>query len=570
MPLAPRRAIVIGSEPLARGPWGWLGPLALYGLISLALFGGSVLGHFGSRIIAADQIDSSQFMWFFAWWPHAIVHGLNPFISHAMFAPEGVNLTWSAAMPGPSILLAPVTLTAGPVVSWNLIELAAPALSAWTAFLLCRHVTGRVGPSLVGGYVFGFSPYMLLNLTGAPNLAFTALLPVLVWLVLLRIARRISPRWFVLATAVALAGQFSVSTEVLATATLFGAVALVLAAALEPAVRPALRETAGLLVLAYVAAAVLVSPFLYFFISGQHYPAGATNFNADVAAYVLPSPRMAITRHSPAFAGADTQPYLGLPLIALLVACAWRGGRRRIAWLPVLVLVAAGLCSLGSHVVVGGHRTAVPGPWWVLGRLPFLHYAIPVRLALYVALAGAVMTAMFLSGEPAAATADRGTRFAGAWRWGLALLAVVFILPDVGNAAWDTPVRDPAFFAHGTYRRYVTSSDRVLTIPAWGPNARWQADTKFGFTLVGGYRGNPFPSSYTRYPIWNAFLTGQLPADYAAQLRRFIRAKGVTAVIVDATAGGPWSRLFGTLGVRPISVGGVVLYRLRGTSPTPT
>jgi hypothetical protein len=194
----------------------------LYLLLSLALFGTSVLGHLGSRVIAADQIDSSQFMWFFAWWPHAVLHGLNPFVSHAMFAPEGVNLTWSAAMPGPSILLAPVTLTAGPIVSWNVIELAAPALSAWTAFLLCRHVTGRVGPSLAGGYVFGFSPYMLLNLTGAPNLAFTALIPVLVWLVLRHVEGRIGPRGFVVATAVALAAQLSISTEVLATATLFG------------------------------------------------------------------------------------------------------------------------------------------------------------------------------------------------------------------------------------------------------------------------------------------------------------------------------------------------------------
>jgi hypothetical protein len=528
----------------------------LYLLLSLALFGTGVVGHLGSRIIAADQIDSSQFMWFFAWWPHAVLHGLDPFVSHAMFAPEGVNLTWSAAMPGPSIVLAPVTLAAGPIVSWNVIGLAAPALSAWTAFLLCRHVTGRVGPSLAGGYVFGFSPYMLLNLTGAPNLAFTALLPVLVWLVLRYVEGRIGPRGFVVATAVALAAQLSISTEVLATATLFGAVALALAAALMADMRPALRETAVLLVLAYVGAAILASPFLYFFLTGQHYPAGATNFNADVAAYVLPSPRMAITRHAPAFAGADTQPYLGLPLIAALVAGAWLGRRRRSVQLLVGVLVAAALCSLGTHIYVAGHRTGVPGPWWLLGRLPILRYAIPVRLSVYVALAAAVMTAIFLSG------ADRAPA-----RWALAVLAVAFILPDIGNAAWNTPVRDPAFFAHNTYRRYLAPTDRVLTIPAWGPNARWQADTGFAFTLAAGYRGNPFPASYTRYPIWNTFLTGQLPPGYAAQLRRFVRAKGVSAVIVDATAAGPWRRLFGTLGVRPVTVGGVVLYRLHGTSP---
>jgi hypothetical protein len=538
----------------------------VYALCSAALFGGPVLGHLGSRIVAADQIDSSQFMWFLAWWPHAILHGLNPFVSHAMFAPEGVNLTWSAAIPGPSLLLAPLTLTAGPVVSWNVLELAAPALSAWTAFLLCRHITRRVGPSLVGGYVFGFSPYMLLNLTGAPNLALTALVPVLVWLVLMRVDQTIGSRWFVAATALTLVGQYLISTEVLATATLFGAITLALAAALLPAVRPMLRHTLGLLALAYAGAAVLVSPFLYFFVSGQHYPAGAVDFNSDLAAYVLPSPRMAITRHTPALPGADTQPYLGLPLVALLVWFVWRERRRPAALLPALTLVAATLCSLGQHVFVGGHRTAVPGPWWLLGRLPLLGYAIPVRLSLYVALAAAVMVAMFLSGTPGEARKGRGA----VGRWALALLVVAFILPDIGNAAWNTSVRDPAFFADGTYRRYLRPSDRVLTLPAWGPNARWQADTAFPFTLAAGYRGNPFPATYTRYPIWNALLSGQLPAGYAAQLRRFVRAKGVTAVVVDASAPGRWRQLFGTLGVRSISVGGVVLYRLRGGPPKHT
>ena len=50
----------------------------------------------------------------------------------------------------------------------------------------------------------------------------------------------------------------------------------------------------------------------------------------------------------------------------------------------------------------------------------------------------------------------------------------------------------------------------MLTVPAWGPNERWQADTGFRFKLADGYAGNPFPPSYTRYPTWNTLLTGQL------------------------------------------------------------
>jgi len=76
-----------------------LGPLALYTLLSVLFFGLPVFDHFHDKAIAADAIDASQFMWFYGWWPHAVLHGLNPLVTHLMFVPEGYNLTWSTAMP---------------------------------------------------------------------------------------------------------------------------------------------------------------------------------------------------------------------------------------------------------------------------------------------------------------------------------------------------------------------------------------------------------------------------------------------------------------------------------------
>jgi hypothetical protein len=529
-------------------------------LLSLMLFGLPVLGHLGSRIVASDAIDSSAFMWFLAWWPHALLHGLDPFVTHAMFVPDGFNLTWAAAMPGPSLLLSPITLAFGPAVSWNVIQLCSPALSGWTAFLLCRQVTGRLGPSLVGGYVLGFSPYMLIHLTGGPNLALAALPPVFALLVLRRVEGSIGPRRFVLAMTLALTAQYLISSEVLATATLFGGVALVLAFALFAEHRSALLHTGQLIVLAYAATAILISPFLYFFVFGHHYPPGATHFSADLASFALPPPLVAITRHGSPFVGAKTEGYVGLPLIVLIALFTWQERRSRSARLIGSSLLVAAVFSLGRYLVARGHKTSIPGPWLLLSKLPVLRYAIPVRLALFVALPAALIVAMWLSRGP-----TRGSRSVA--RWGLALLAVAFLLPDVGSSVWDTKIQDPAFFSSGTYRAYLRPSDHVLTIPAWGPNERWQADTGFRFKLADGYAGNPFPPGYTRFPTWNTLLTGQLTAGYAAQLRDFVRAKGVTAIVVDETVPGPWTTLFGTLGVGPVSTGGVLVYRLRGSSP---
>ena len=67
--------------------------------------------------------------------------------------------------------------------------LLSPALSAWTAYLLCRALRAGTMPSLVGGFLFGFSPYVLTNLTGNPMLTMVALVPVFALLVAAMAAR---------------------------------------------------------------------------------------------------------------------------------------------------------------------------------------------------------------------------------------------------------------------------------------------------------------------------------------------------------------------------------------------
>ena len=496
--------------------WATLWPLGLYAVLSLALFGIHIIRHLDSRIVASDPIDSSQFMWFFAWWPHALLHGLNPFVTHVMFVPDGFNLTWSTSMPGPSLLLAPITLAFGPAVTWNIIQLASPALSAWTAFLLCRHVTSRTAPSLVGGYIFGFSPYMLTHLTGGPYLALVPLLPLFVLLVLRRLEGSIGSRAFVAWTAVAMIAQFSISSEVLATATLFGAIALALAFALLPERRTALVDVVKLLIGALAVTVVVVSPYLLYFEFGHHYPPGATFFSADLTSFVIPPSLVALSHHHGAPAiGSSTESYLGVPLLLLIGWFIWQGRRSRVTWVIAGSLLIAVIFALGATLFVHGHKTGIHGPWWLLKHLPVLRYAIPVRFAVFYVLPAALMVALLLSRwslrQPAGVAA-----------WALAAVAVAFIVPNVGSSSFDTRIADPPFFASGAYKAYLHPSDNVLTIPAWGPNERWQANTGFRFNLSDGYAGNPFPPSFTRYPAWNMFLTGRLTPDYAAQLRRYV------------------------------------------------
>ena len=79
----------------------------------------------------------------------------------------------------------PLTWLANPVVSFNVLTLLAPALSAWTAFLLARYLTRDRFASFIGGYLFGFSSYELGQLLGHLHMDLIFIVPLLLLFALL-------------------------------------------------------------------------------------------------------------------------------------------------------------------------------------------------------------------------------------------------------------------------------------------------------------------------------------------------------------------------------------------------
>ena len=53
----------------------------VYLLASGLLFGVRVLPHFATTYVGKPTADSFLFLWAFGWWPHALAHGLNPFLT---------------------------------------------------------------------------------------------------------------------------------------------------------------------------------------------------------------------------------------------------------------------------------------------------------------------------------------------------------------------------------------------------------------------------------------------------------------------------------------------------------
>jgi hypothetical protein len=567
------------------------GAFLLYLALSVLIFGRAAIGH-PATVYVGRGPDPQLYIWFMAWWAHAISHGLNPFLASVIWAPSGVNLAWTANMPLAAWLVYPITRGFGPVVSYNLLCLLSPALAGWSAFGLCRYVVRGGWAAMFGGLLFAFSPYVLSRMLGNMDLTLMWPVPLAAYVTLRRFDDNLGARGFVVALAILIAAQFLLFAEIVASATLFGAIALLLAApAMAPRERRRLFATAGLIAAAYAVAAAIVSPYLYFMFAFPT-PSGEIfspwHFAIDLTSFVIPTtvnelgrlPLFLPIAHRFRAEMAETGAYLGLPVLAIVTLFArerWNApGGRFLVHLLIVVCVLA----MGPRLEVAG-RIVMGLPGSALAHLPLLDKALPARFMLYAYLVLAVMLAMWLGGE--------GGR--DAWRWALGLAVVPFMLPNLSASYWVTPAAIPALFSTGLYRQYLAPDETVIVLPfgILGEGMLWQAATGMYFRMAEGYVtfAPPVPEEQSRWPIIAGLYRMRGVPTAGDQFKAYLANHGVGAVIVgprrqyrvgsidgrrtattwvrspttaserDATAA-----MLDSLDVPAIEVGGVTLYRL--------
>jgi hypothetical protein len=280
-----------------------VGALCSYLALSLLVFGRAVIGH-PLTVYVGRGPDPQLYIWFLAWWAHAISHGFNPLLTNVIWAPSGVNLAWTANMPLASCALYPTTLAFGPIASYNFLCLTSTAVAGWSAFALCRYVVRDFWPAWLGGWLFAFSPYMLSRMLANVDLTLVWPIPLAVLVTVRQLDGVSSARAFVAALALLVVVQFLLFAEIVASATLLGATALAMAAAAaQPAERRRFAMLVPLVVAAYAISAVLLLPWLrYMFTFGA--PRGEIfspwHFAIDLASFFVPT-SVNETRASPAF-----------------------------------------------------------------------------------------------------------------------------------------------------------------------------------------------------------------------------------------------------------------------------
>ena len=550
-----------------------LAALLIYLGFSALLFGRAAAPHF-TTIYIGRGIDQAFFIWCLVWWPYAIAHHLNPFLTRLIFAPAGFNLTWSTSIPLLSLLALPLTASVGPITTFNLLCVVCPALTAWTAFILCHSLTERLGPSLLGGYIFGFSSYMLAHLFGGHlNLLAAFLIPLAVYLVLARLRGHVGRRAFTLALLALATAQFLISTEILASMTLFGTMALAAAWTMgDRELKPRIAELAGPIFVSYLGTAILVSPYLYYLLTDfRTIPIYSPSWqSADLLNFLIPTRAIALGSAIGLFRNISTSftsdvseqaAYVGLPLLAIAIWFALERSRTLEVRLLCLMLMVTAVAAMGPRFHVAGDAY-FKLPWSLMHRTPLLNQALPLRFTVYLFLLLAVIAAMWLA-APQRRILTRAS--AGA-------LIFASLFPNPSVRVWAEPgivAPPPAFFTTGTYRRYLAPGEIVATLPyAWGEAddcMLWQALSGMYFRLAGGYPPLS-PQAFLRWPIVRSAKQRATLPDPADQWKAFAANHEVTAVIRGDNSLPPdfpsIDPILAALGSPVVAAGGIALYRV--------
>jgi hypothetical protein len=125
--------------------------LAAYGTLSILDWRHLIAGP-DSRIpttFATGDIGTG--VWYLECLPFAILHGLNPLVSHYQFAPAGFNLLSHTGEMFPALLVSPITLVFGPLAAFNVALISAPAISAGALFFVLRRLQFQPVAAFIAG-----------------------------------------------------------------------------------------------------------------------------------------------------------------------------------------------------------------------------------------------------------------------------------------------------------------------------------------------------------------------------------------------------------------------------------
>jgi len=175
------------------------------------------------------------------------------------------------------------------------------------------------------------------------------------------------------------------------------------------------------------------------------------------------------------------------------------------------------------------------------------------------------------------------SKVALAARWGLAALSLAAIFANVPTFAsvigphkpkphqWvqalpsQAPADQiPAFFTDGIYREYIKPGENVVIVSHRGnAGMMFQAYTGYYFNIAGGFinaslsREDALPT-----PVADlSHLPGKVGKQRIQDFKAYVKSAHIGAIVVERAWSEHWMYVFGKLGLKTDTVGGVTIFR---------
>jgi len=523
-----------------RLPVDVLSVMGVVGLLALICDAPAFFGGHPANSLIMPGGDVAEQVWFLGWLPHALAHGLNPFVSQYLFAGSGgVNLMVNTSVMLPALLLSPLTILGGPILAFNVAVVLTPVLCAWPMMLLTRRFTASMWLGMVATILWVMSPYVLCHLGFAHlHQTVTFFPPVVILLAASLVEGRRSARRTGVLGALAVIAQFFTGSELLAMAAFEVALGLVVLAVLRPHFVAAnlRRGIEALLTAGVISFVVLAYPLWVEFFGPRHTtgsPWGAEySIGNKLAGFVNAASGLGHGDRLITLMGKVGTPdaplsFLGWGMIlTVLATCIWLRRNRVVQALGIVGLLTFAL-SLGVDVRVSGTTEVLfPwAPWRLFTHVPVVEQLIPGRFVQFVGFAAVLLC---LIGFDALRTALKPKgKLVTALGVGLAVVVVSFQQVLVSTAPFPSSVKfaEPSFFV--SYGAHPTPNGRLLTLPypdsGFGLQSApmtYQARSGFSYQLLGGYV--LVPTTHSTASAWLVPPTGG-----EGVLSRFMSSIGV-------------------------------------------
>ena len=140
--------------------------------------------HLGTQLTGGTGGDTGVYVWNQWVFRHEVISGSSPYFTDTLFgASRPANLSLHNYTRFQNLISMPLARFLGVVAAFNLVYLLMTVLTAYTTFLLARHVTRRSGEAFLAGLLFAWGP--LLVTRGMGHFSLVAAAPLALFLLVL-------------------------------------------------------------------------------------------------------------------------------------------------------------------------------------------------------------------------------------------------------------------------------------------------------------------------------------------------------------------------------------------------